>query len=70
MKFCGFIRSGHTYAIQFYDSVKNNLNQYFIQLSFKKPWWKPHKEYMYGNDSWCAGVGFIYVGNIIANKSK
>jgi hypothetical protein len=66
MKFLGFEKLSETLYVMFYDEKNDKLNNYFIQISFKDMWYKPHKEYLYKNNSVIYGWLFFYFGNIIS----
>lgn len=65
MKFIGFKKLKETIAIIFYDKNKEQVNSYFVQLSFKDMWKYPHREERFNNGSYIYGWGFLYVGRII-----
>jgi len=67
MKFYGFIKLNSTIAIRLYDPVKDILNQYFMQITLKDPWFIPHKEKRWGEHSWVFGWIFFYFGNIASS---
>ena len=67
MKYVGWIKQKHTFALRFYNSNKRTLNHLFIQITLMNPWWYPRIEKWYGNGSWICGWLFFYFGNIIAN---
>lgn len=55
-------------AISLRDLKEDLLNNYFVHFSFKEPWWKPHKEFKFGNGSYMYGWLFFYFGNVISKK--
>lgn len=59
-----------TVAAIFYNKELDIVNSYFIQFSFKDPWFIPHKEYRFNNGSWLCGWLFFYFGNITSNAPE
>jgi len=69
MKFIGFKNLGGTYALAFQAEGKSDINNFFVQFSFKKPWIYPHREERFNNGSYMYGWIFFYFGNIISKEN-
>lgn len=64
--FLGFVKVGKgTFAIQFFDTDKLYINSYFVQFSFKDPWWIPHTEHFYNKETNIHGWLFFYFGKMV-----